>query len=172
MQIKRQSTGAMLTLIGVAALLGAIGFAVCAEEPATADHPSVSPAADNAEPATAPVPEKATADSLRLASQGLGGGLRAYIDPQTGTLVVPPPKARQQLPSSTLELFNTSHEGLEIVTSPSGYTHVDLRGRFQDATMATIGEDGKVRIHHGLPKPPVPEGAQADTAQSAEKEQP
>ncbi len=163
MQKMKRTTGRLLTRLGLATLLGTISFAVCAETPPP--EPALPEAESTAEPTTTTPREGQSLNDLRL-----GGGLRAHVDPQTGVLTVPPPKLRRQLSSRVLDLVSTSHEGLEVVELPNGLSYVDLKGRFQSLTMATVGDDGKIRIHHGRPESEAAKAATA--AASVEEDQP
>jgi hypothetical protein len=73
-------------------------------------------------------------------------GMRAYADPRTGALVPAPPPGHTPQPSPA---FSRSSAGLVETRSPNGGVMVDLRGRFQSPLVATVGPDGRVRLHHG-----------------------
>ena len=91
-------------------------------------------------------------------------GMRVYIDPVTGKPTSPPEESEKALPANATRL-NTSSQGLVEVPSQvqGGGTMVDLQGRFQSSTSATVGEDGKLTIeHHG------PEGSDNLTAHEGE----
>ncbi len=183
MKERQQTAGGTLIRLGLVALLGAVAFAAGAEQPAATSpaSPALSPASPALSPASAPAqsaeraPETTPAeDRARALFNGLrfGGGLQAHIDPETGVLMVPPLKVRRQLSARMLDLVSTSHHGLEVVELPNGLTYVDVMGRFQSLTTATVGEDGEVRIHHGLPAPPEPAVEDAGTTQNAGEDQP
>ena len=172
MQKKRSIAGARVIYLGLVALLVTNGFAVVADEPSTARPEPASATAESAEEASAETPAQEQPVNRRLDGLRLGGGLQAYIDPQTGVLVVPPVKVRRQLSSRTLDLISTSHDGLEVIEMPNGYSYVDLQNRFFSATTATIEEDGEVRIYHGLPALSTSVAADAETAASSEGGQP
>lgn len=87
------------------------------------------------------------------------GGMRVYIDPQTGAISPDPAPATP--PSAATErernASSTSHQGLVEVPSsePGGGVQVDLQGRFQSPLVGTMDADGKVRTRHlnRLPEP-------------------
>lgn len=149
MQEERQTSFVPLTRLTIAALLVAIGMGSQAEEPAACHEVGIS----SAEAAQASTPEAATVESGLANSPILAGGFRAYIDPQTGALVVPPPATARalELSPAVQEAFSTSAEGLVEVTLPDGTVKVRLEGRFKSGAFATIGEDGVVRVGHGVP---------------------
>ncbi len=151
-----------LALCGLIALMAAAGITAAADAPATATESAAATASATTEQAT-----PAAARSLHRPR--LEGALRAHIDPETGELMMPSAKARQEATAALLEAFSTSDEGLRAVTTPSGYTYVDLRGRFYSGTTATVGPDGRVELHHGLPVDP--ENAETAAAPSSEEDQ-
>lgn len=77
--------------------------------------------------------------------QGSAEMMTAYVDPVTGRFV-PTPPAGTVLPLSKelRDAMSTSHEGLTEEPLPGGGFKLDLRGRFQSATVATVGADGTV----------------------------
>ena len=88
------------------------------------------------------------------------GGMTVHIDPKTGAILKEPAPDSVPLQLSPREqnALSTSHEGLVEVPSgvPGGGFKLDLQGRFQSPLIATIGEDGKVRMQHlGEPAEPV-----------------
>jgi hypothetical protein len=56
-----------------------------------------------------------------------------------GTVVMP-----EEMREALARLVNTSSAGLTEKVLPNGAVSVDLQGRFQSATVATIGPDGKL----------------------------
>lgn len=78
-------------------------------------------------------------------------GLRAYLDPTTGRLVSEPPVVEGggaiSMPVDHLEQFSTSHQGLVSETTLDGGLMLDLRGRFRQGTVATIGENRQLHVH-------------------------
>lgn len=75
-------------------------------------------------------------------------GLRVYVDPQSGELVSQPvtPEQRRQS-ANTDAAFNQDASDLVPVKMPDGSTMVDLQGRFQQATVATVQPDGSIRTY-------------------------
>lgn len=80
------------------------------------------------------------------------GGMKVYLDPQTGALRDTPAPGTAPLILSPQEqnALSTYSGDLEQIPSslPGGGVMVDLKGRFQSPLMATIGPDGKVRTFH------------------------
>lgn len=75
-------------------------------------------------------------------------GMRAYRDPQTGRLTPSPTDAQvRELDRLIGEALDDSSEGLEVQTAPDGSKYVDLRGRFQSVSLATVQPDGGIRLH-------------------------
>lgn len=76
------------------------------------------------------------------------GGLRAYLDPATGRLIDHPPfgKPTLRMSSTALERFSTSHFGLIEQVLPNGLRLVHLRGRFRQGSVATVNDDGTVKV--------------------------
>ena len=68
-----------------------------------------------------------------------------HIDPATGEFVAEPLSG---VPLETSDLHGTSSDGLVEEPSPvaGGGVMVNLRGRFQSRSVATIGEDGRVVV--------------------------
>lgn len=75
-------------------------------------------------------------------------GLRVYVDPQSGELVSQPvtPEQRRQAANADAA-FNQDTSDLVPVKMPDGSTMVDLQGRFQQATVATVQADGNIRTY-------------------------
>ncbi len=151
MRQKQLTCFARFTHLSLVALLVSIGGV-------KADEPAVCPAtASSAEPASAASPEVLPIESHSSYSPGFTGGLRVHVDPQTGTLVAPPAKHRAlELSPAMRRALSTSDQGLVEVMRPDGGVMVRLEGRFMSATYATIGDDGKVRVGHGLAPSAVP----------------
>lgn len=81
-------------------------------------------------------------------NQAASGGLRAYLDPATGKLIDHPPFGRPTLEMSprALERFSTSDFGLIERVLPNGLTIIDLKGRFRQGSVASVGKDGEIRV--------------------------
>jgi hypothetical protein len=91
-------------------------------------------------------------EALALAEDAPPGapaaGMRAYVDPRTGALVPTPPAGQTPPPTPA---FSRSAAGLVERPAPGGGVMVDLQGRFQSPLVATVGPDGRVRLHHRHP---------------------
>lgn len=72
--------------------------------------------------------------------------MRAYLDPETGRPVVGAIPQGVPLDEETRNMLRRDSAGLIEVHHPNGAVSVHLQGRFQNATVARIGEDGKVTI--------------------------
>lgn len=96
------------------------------------------------------------ADSATRADVGVAEaqGQRAFTDPSTGKLLERQPANVAPLTLSTAEqsAVSTSGEGLAeapISTGPGFKIH--LKGRFQSPMMATVDDNGKIRMFHPDP---------------------
>jgi hypothetical protein len=69
--------------------------------------------------------------------------MRATVNPETGELEVRAGGPPLSLDPATQEAMRRDDEGLEQVLHPDGSVSVDLKGRFQSASVARIGKDGK-----------------------------
>lgn len=75
-------------------------------------------------------------------------GLRVYVDPQSGELVSQPVTAEQRHQAATADsMFNEDTSDLVPVQMADGSIMVDLKGRFQQATVATVQADGSIRTY-------------------------
>ncbi len=76
-------------------------------------------------------------------------GVKIYLDPVTGKPSMPPAgkKPTSSVFSSDAKM-NTSSRGLIEQSAPGGGTMVDLQGRFQSSTKATVNKDGSIVIEH------------------------
>lgn len=113
--------------------------------------------------------EEAEAPSSTTVAEGHGGktaggsqgsaAQRAFVDPKTGRLGVPPAKGRRTEALAPSAAFSTSDEGLVETLSPEpgGGVMVDLQGRFQSPLTITRDSDGNVRIEH-VPSVPASDG--------------
>ncbi len=74
---------------------------------------------------------------------------RVYFDPETGRLTNKPPPGAVPfaLGPEELNAISTSQVGLVQRAAPGGGTMIDLQGRFQTMSVATMAPDGSVRIH-------------------------
>ncbi len=72
-----------------------------------------------------------------------GVSMRIHIDPETGHLL-PLSSSPELSTKAAMPNLSRSMEGLSPKTLPNGSVMVNLQGRFQNATIARIGSDGKV----------------------------
>ena len=76
--------------------------------------------------------------------------LRAAIDPETGDLIIGAGELQSAaVPAKAVDaelakMLSRSDEGLEPVTHPDGRVSVHLKGRFMNASVARITDDGKL----------------------------
>lgn len=74
-------------------------------------------------------------------------GMRAYLDPETGELVVGVlPASEIELDADTQNALRRDTEGLKIVQHADGSVSMDLDGRFQNVSVARIDENGVVTV--------------------------
>lgn len=128
---------------GLVLLAGAAGAAD--PEPATAEAAAAATQTEDT--------REATAEDSSVAA----AGLKVFVDPASGALVVPPRTKRltlDRLSPEMREALSTSSDGLVEVTTPNGTVLVNLQGRFRSASIATVGADGEVTITHGVPVTP------------------
>ena len=72
------------------------------------------------------------------------GGQDVHVDPQTGDIQPLTPQEAEKLAAGLKPMLNQSTEGLVQVQHPDGSVSVDLKGRFQNVTVARINKDGTV----------------------------
>ena len=88
--------------------------------------------------------EKAVESTNNVAESGL----RVYVDPQSGELVSQPITAEQRHQANSADAaFNQDTTDLVPVQMPDGSIMLDLQGRFQQATVATVQPDGSIRTY-------------------------
>jgi len=77
-------------------------------------------------------------------------GMKIYLDPVTGKPSIPPTGAAVAGTTSPAvsSSLNTSTQGLVEQPAPGGGMMLDLKGRFQSSTKATVGKDGSIVIEH------------------------
>lgn len=80
-----------------------------------------------------------------------GAGQVVYVDPVTGEILPHPPEGTLgrviELHRRAQEMLSHSEAGLVQKPAPGGGVMVDLQGRFQVLTVATMTDDGAVRTH-------------------------
>ena len=75
-------------------------------------------------------------------------GMRAYVDPETGALTSRPVTAEQRAKSHQADAgFREDTEDLQIVRRADGAIFMDLQGRFQQATVATVQSDDSIKTY-------------------------
>jgi hypothetical protein len=75
-------------------------------------------------------------------------GVRVFVDPETGTLVDRPVTAEQQAAAAgASEASFDQPSMLPERMHPSGAVVVDLQGRHEVSTVASVGADGKLAFH-------------------------
>ena len=74
-------------------------------------------------------------------------GMKAYLDPETGTLTVGvAPQTQFELDADTQNALRRDTEGLEVVKHADGSESIDLQGRFQSVSVVRIDANGKAII--------------------------
>jgi hypothetical protein len=98
-------------------------------------------------------------------------GMQVAIDPQTGRLRQPTPEERQALARALGRSLNRSTEGLTVTRFSNGMQKVDLQGRFQSISVATVDAHGKLQ-HRCITSPAeakaLASGAAAQRTSTAE----
>jgi len=71
-------------------------------------------------------------------------GQDVEVDSQTGQIKPLTPEEAQKLAAGLKDMVNQSTEGLEQVHHDDGSVSMDLKGRFQNVTVARVNQDGTV----------------------------
>ena len=144
--ILRAGGRTVATVLATLTVLGGAGAAAVAAETTSIDCQETAQAGPRPAGGDTAVAPAGQEEAVPV-QQGTSG-FRAYIDPETGQLTVPPEDAPAEEP--TAAALATSDEGLVAVPSPvpGGGNVVDLKGRFRSPLMATVDAEGKVEIHH------------------------
>jgi hypothetical protein len=71
-------------------------------------------------------------------------GQDVQVDSQTGQIKPLTPEEAQKLAAGLADMVNQSTEGLEQVQHADGSVSMDLKGRFQNVTVARINQDGSL----------------------------
>jgi len=99
---------------------------------------NVSFAADKTPTQTANVPARQAARMV-------------WLDPKTGKLISKPTAGTTKalkLSESEVNAIKRSDKGLIPITMTDGSTMVDLHGRYQHLSTATIDQTGKAKVHY------------------------
>ncbi len=72
------------------------------------------------------------------------GGQDVQVNSQTGEIQPLTREEAEKLAAGLKPMLNRSTEGLVQVQHPDGSVSVDLKGRFQDVTVARVNKDGTV----------------------------
>jgi hypothetical protein len=73
-------------------------------------------------------------------------GQQVFVDPATGRLRQPTPEEAQRLAEGLQEMLNDSPDGLEVIQLPDGTMLVDLQGRFENVSLATVDAGGGLSL--------------------------
>ena len=96
------------------------------------------PNAEQLPTSTPPAASVEAADPIGAAA------MRVKLDPESGTLVHDTTPLAQNKAPELEAMLNRSDVGLVQEFLPNGTVRVDLQGRFQNASVAHIGDDGAV----------------------------
>lgn len=94
-----------------------------------------------------------SADTSAIAAKSAGeyapgtAGMKAYLDPETGTLTMGvAPATEFELDPETQNALRRDTDGLEVVKHADGSESIDLQGRFQSVSVVRIDANGKAII--------------------------
>jgi hypothetical protein len=116
--------------------------------------------------------EVATGPDASVEDVGVSA-MRAYLDPETGEIGAGVgPVASKTLDPETQNALRRDTEGLVEVRHPDGRVSVNLQGRFQNAAVARVDENGVVTIcsEHVHDVERALAGDEADSGETAEVE--
>lgn len=133
---------AMLSVLAVVALAGCNG-------PETTGEPAGPPREPGPEVSVAAPPDRAA--EARTATSSFGAaGQTAYVDPRTGRLVShPPPDVEAlEIPPDLAIALDSSHAHVRVKRLPNGMMIAEKPGGFRTATIATLDEDGELKLKH------------------------
>ena len=102
--------------------------------------------ADPTVPALRPAPWKPPGVTPSRPQPFLPGmaGMIVVLDPETGAIGMPSARQADALMRTEENMLSRSTEGLTAQYLPDGTVFLDLQGRFQEFSVARIGEDGRV----------------------------
>jgi hypothetical protein len=73
--------------------------------------------------------------------------MRVRLDPESGTLLLDTSPMATNKATDLEAMLSRSDEGLVSEFLPNGTVRVDLQGRFQNASVAHIGADGRIHTN-------------------------
>ncbi|HVQ39490.1 MAG TPA: hypothetical protein VMS31_18265 [Pyrinomonadaceae bacterium] len=128
---KRASRMKLTTVLVAVALLAIAAVTVASRQRASTNE------AGKAE-GNPQVTEKTNYTKVKVAGQDV------EVDPQTGKIRPLTPEEAQKLAAGLKDMVNQSTEGLEQVQHEDGSVSMDLKGRFQNVTVARVNQDGSI----------------------------
>lgn len=126
-EAKRITRLKLTTVLVAAAVLAIAAVTVVSRQRASA----------NGTERNAQVAEKSNYMKVKVAGQDVEVDQNGKIKPLT-------PEEAQKLAAGLKDMVNQSTEGLEQVHHEDGSVSMDLKGRFQNVTVARVNEDGSV----------------------------
>jgi hypothetical protein len=121
----------LTTVLVAAAVLTIAAVTVASRQRVSANKPSDSER-------SAQVANKSNFVTVKVAGQDV------QVDGQTGQIKALTPGEAQKLAAGLGEMVNQSTEGLEQVQHEDGSVSMDLKGRFQNVTVARVNADGSL----------------------------
>jgi Tfp pilus assembly protein FimT len=121
----------LTTVLVVAAILAIAAVTVVSRQRASANV--ASPADKSLQ-----VAGKSNFIQVKVAGQDV------EVDSQTGKIRPLTPEEAQKLAAGLKDMVNQSTEGLEQVQHADGSVSMDLKGRFQNVTVARVNQDGSI----------------------------
>jgi hypothetical protein len=124
----------------VLALLGLVGVALAAEQPASEDAPK----AQIEQPKLPPQAAKNSSVPITY------GGLRVFIDPQTGRIQAPTPEQEQELAEAVRRFMSmraAPRSAPQQFTPPGGGIAIEVSEELYTETTARISPDGKLVLN-------------------------
>lgn len=130
-RIKRIPRLKLTTVLVAAALLAIAAVTVVSRQRARVNEPV---AADR----NLQVAKNSKFTTVKVAGQDV------QVDSQTGQIKPLTPEEAQRLAAGLKDMVNQSTEGLEQVQHADGSVSMDLKGRFQNVSVARVNQDGTV----------------------------
>ena len=128
---KRTRRLKLTTVLVAAAILAIAAVTVVSRQKASANK-AIEPEK------SAKVANKSNFVTVKVAGQDV------QVDGQTGQIKPLTPEEAQKLAAGLGAMVNQSTEGLEQVQHEDGSVSMDLKGRFQNVTVARVNQDGSV----------------------------